>query len=117
MNVCSFLFYNRLKNRRSYMKLKKININERMEHYNVAGLTIGLINNGQLSMTECFGVLEEGTQNEVNSNSLFSACSMSKFLTSVLVMKLTEQGIFDLDEDVNKMIKSWNDHVNDILYD
>jgi len=96
------------------MKLKKININERMEHYNVAGLTIGLINNGQLSMTECFGVLEEGTQNEVNSNSLFSACSMSKFLTSVLVMKLTEQGIFDLDEDVNKRLTSWKVPDNDL---
>lgn len=87
------------------MKLK--NIYERMKHYNVSGLSIAEIDNGQISNTECFGLLEAGTNNKVNSNSIFNACSISKFLTAMLVMKLTEQGILDLDEDVNNMLSSW----------
>ncbi|ETI70888.1 serine hydrolase domain-containing protein [Neobacillus vireti] len=89
------------------MKLKNINICERMEHYIVAGLSIALIDKGQINMTAGFGVLEAGTTNIVNSNSIFNACSISKFVTSMLVMKLTEQGVFDLDEDVNNRLSSW----------
>ena len=89
------------------MKLRNININERMKHYNVSGLSIAEIDHGQISNTECFGFLEAGTNNKVNSNSIFNACSISKFLTAMLVMKLTEQGILDLDEDVNKRLSSW----------
>ena len=43
----------------------------------------------------------------MDSNTIFNACSISKFLTALLVIKLTEQGILDLDEDVNKSLISW----------
>lgn len=89
------------------MELKNINISELMGHYNVSGLSITLISNGQFSKTEGFGVLEARTNNNVNSSSIFNACSISKFLTSMLVMKLTEQGILDLDENVNQKLSSW----------
>lgn len=89
------------------MNLKNININERMEYYNVSGLSIAVIENGQISKSECYGLLEAGTNKNVKSSSVFNACSISKFLTSILVMKLTEQGILDLDEDVNIRLSSW----------
>lgn len=84
-----------------------LNIKERMEHYNVTGLSVSLINSGQISLVENYGLLEVGTNKKVGSNSIFSACSISKFLTAILVMKLAEQGILDLDEDVNKSLISW----------
>ncbi|MGE7878525.1 serine hydrolase domain-containing protein [Peribacillus muralis] len=89
------------------MYLNSINIYDRMEHYNVLGLSIAVIEDGQISNTECFGVLEAGTNKNVNSRSVFNACSISKFLTSILVMKLTEQGALDLDDDVNNRLCSW----------
>ncbi|MFY0805627.1 serine hydrolase domain-containing protein [Peribacillus frigoritolerans] len=89
------------------MNLKNININERMEYYNVSGLSIAVIENGQISKSECYGLLETGTNKNVKSSSVFNACSISKFLTSILVMKLTEQGILDLDEEVNIRLSSW----------
>jgi len=89
------------------MELIDLNIYELMERYKVTGLSIALINNSKISMAEGFGVLEAGTDRNVNNNSIFSACSISKFLTTVLVMKLSEQGILDLDEDVNKGLTSW----------
>ena len=89
------------------MELKSISINERMSYFNVTGLSIALIENGQISFTEGFGVLESGSTKKVDSNSIFNACSISKFVTTMLVMKLTEHGFFDLDEDVNKKLSSW----------
>ncbi|QUG39906.1 beta-lactamase family protein [Psychrobacillus sp. INOP01] len=89
------------------MELTNINIKERMKHYNVLGLSITLINKRQIYLTDNYGLLETGTNRSVNRNSIFSACSISKFLTAMLVLKLTEQGLLDLDEDVNKKLVSW----------
>ncbi|MFJ7731640.1 serine hydrolase domain-containing protein [Lysinibacillus sp. NPDC097231] len=84
-----------------------INIRERMEHYRITGLSLVAIEKGKISKTDQFGVLEAGTDKYVNEHSIFNACSISKFLTSILVMKLVEQGIVDLDEDINKKLVSW----------
>lgn len=89
------------------MELKNINIDERMEHYHVHGLSIALIHNGQISVTKGFGVLEAGTNRNVGDHSIFNACSISKFVTAMLVMKLTELDILHLDEDVNTRLIQW----------
>ncbi|MEY9972945.1 CubicO group peptidase (beta-lactamase class C family) [Lysinibacillus sp. RC46] len=83
------------------------NIRERMEHYHITGLSLVAIEKGKISKTDTFGVLEAGTDKIINEHSIFNACSISKFLTSILVMKLVVQGIVDLDEDVNKKLVSW----------
>ncbi|MCA1057644.1 beta-lactamase family protein [Rossellomorea aquimaris] len=89
------------------MKIQTINIQKRMEVFNITGISIATIDEGHIGDTECFGLLEEETNKSVERDSIFSACSISKFLTSILVMKLTEQGIVDLDEDVNEKLTSW----------
>ncbi|ENQ3108645.1 CubicO group peptidase, beta-lactamase class C family [Bacillus sp. 491mf] len=89
------------------MELRDINISERMEHYNVSGLSIAFIENGAIHMTKEFGVMKAGTNRRVNNHSIFNACSISKFLTAMLVLKLTDQGIFHLDEDINNRLTSW----------
>ena len=89
------------------IKTQNINIQKLMEDYNVTGLSIAAIDGGNICSTECFGLLEAETGKSVESNSNFSACSISKFLTSILVMKLTEQSILDLDENVNEKLLSW----------
>jgi len=96
------------------MNLININIKERMDYYKVSGLSITEIEGGQISITKCFGFLEEGTSKKIDSNSIFSAASVSKFLTSILVLKLTEQGILDLDEDVNMNLSSWKVPENEL---
>ncbi|ANY65908.1 penicillin-binding protein [Paenibacillus sp. BIHB 4019] len=84
-----------------------INVVERMGHYRVQGLSAVFIKQGQLSEAECFGVLEQGASHLVNSDTVFNACSISKFLTAMLVMKLVEDGLLALDEDVNDRLTSW----------
>lgn len=89
------------------MKVMKNTINERMKFYNVQGVSFTLINDGKISFSEELGILETKTENYVNSNSIFNACSISKFVTTILVLKLTENGMLDLDEDVNEKLMSW----------
>jgi len=89
------------------MKIKNIDIKERMKYHNVAGISMSLINNGQISESSSFGVLEAGTTKKVDENSIFNACSISKFLTSILILKLSDQGLLDINENVNNRLTSW----------
>ncbi|WP_078554424.1 serine hydrolase domain-containing protein [Bacillus alkalicellulosilyticus] len=89
------------------MQIKNINIGERMEHYNVNGMSIALIENGQISGTVNYGILEAKSNRKVNGNSVFSACSISKFLTGILAIKLVEEGLLNFDENVNERLVTW----------
>lgn len=80
---------------------------ECMSHYHVAGLSIAIIEQGRISVTESCGVVDNRTRSIVNHNTRFNACSISKFATSVLVLKLSEQGTLNLDEDINVKLTSW----------
>ncbi|UHA74340.1 serine hydrolase domain-containing protein [Paenibacillus sp. 481] len=89
-----------------------LNVVERMRHHHVSGVSIALIRNGVISMTQGFGVLDNESPthtatNMIDHHTIFNACSISKFLTSVLVLTLVDQGILDLDEDVNRRLVSW----------
>ncbi|MRG86083.1 serine hydrolase domain-containing protein [Salinibacillus xinjiangensis] len=88
------------------MKLKNINIAERMNHYQVAGLSLAIIEDGQISKTQNYGVKEFGRDQSIHSNTVFNACSVSKFSTSMLVMCLASEGLLDLDKDVNEILIS-----------
>ncbi|WP_323125824.1 serine hydrolase domain-containing protein [Gracilibacillus oryzae] len=47
------------------------------------------------------------SERTVKDHSIFSACSISKFLTGLLAVKLTEDGMLDLDENVNEKLVTW----------
>jgi len=43
----------------------------------------------------------------VAGNTVFPACSISKFVTAITVMKLQEQGLLNIDEPVNRYLHQW----------
>jgi CubicO group peptidase (beta-lactamase class C family) len=89
------------------VELQNIDIYERMKLYNVPGLSVALIKSGNLGLTKGFRVLEAGTTKRVNNISMFNACSINKFATAMLVLKIVDEGILDLDENVNDRLISW----------
>lgn len=89
------------------VRIKNINIEERMKHYNIKGLSITLIEGGKLSGAENYGLIEAGSNRKVEEDSIFNACSISKFFTGILAMKLVGNELLSLDDDVNKSLVSW----------
>ena len=57
--------------------------------------------------TKCFGIADKEENITVDENTAFPACSISKFITSICVMKEYEQGRIDIDKPVNLYIRSW----------
>ncbi|MCW9132648.1 beta-lactamase family protein [Bacillus paramycoides] len=89
------------------MNLLSKNIYKQMKQYSVAGLSLSVIRGGKLDEATAFGTLESGTTRNITTNSIFNSCSISKFITTTLVLKLCDQGIVNLDEDVNDRLTSW----------
>jgi len=82
-------------------------IPERMKFYGVPGVSIAVIEHGQLVWAKGYGVKDCLTKEPVTVNTLFQAASISKSLNDTVILKLVEQGILDPDEDVNNYLKSW----------
>jgi CubicO group peptidase (beta-lactamase class C family) len=80
---------------------------DRMAFYHTPGVSIAVINNGEIEWAQGFGVCEIGRPNPVTPDTLFQAGSISKPIFALAVMRLVEQGRLDLDEDVNNYLTTW----------
>lgn len=80
---------------------------ERMVHYNVPGVSIAVINDFQLEWAKGYGVLEAGGDQPVTRDSLFNAGSIIKPVYAAAALALVEEGLLDLDQNVNERLLSW----------
>lgn len=89
--------------------MKKIDplILSRMHEKQVQGLGIAVIRHGELHDLESFGLQEAGSNRLVTPDTLFHACSISKFATSLLALRFVDRGVFNLDHDVNEYLQTW----------
>jgi CubicO group peptidase (beta-lactamase class C family) len=73
-----------------------------LEAYDVAGLTVAVVKDGQLFFAKGYGWADVERRVAVDANqTLFRPGSVSKLFTWTAVMQLVEQGKLDLDADVN----------------
>jgi len=73
-----------------------------LEAYEVAGLTVAVIKDGQLYFAKGYGWADVERQVRVDAGrTLFRPGSVSKLFSWTAVMQLAEQGKLDLDADVN----------------
>jgi CubicO group peptidase (beta-lactamase class C family) len=82
-------------------------IAQRMEHYNVPGFSVAVINEGQIEWAKGYGVRQAGTDQPITPEVLFHACSIAKPVAAAGVLTLVEDGLLELDEDVNEKLVSW----------
>ena len=59
---------------------------------------------------EYFGFADKENKVVVDENTIFPACSISKFITALCVMKLHEQKLIDVDKPANLYLKQWKLH-------
>ena len=79
-----------------------MNITERMNHFNIPSVSVTCFSDGKIDWSKHFGTLEKGTGKTAGDNSIFHACSMSKMITAICVLRLAQYGELDLYKDVNE---------------
>ncbi len=94
------------------------NILERMAYYNVPGVSIAVIKEYKIDWAKGYGLADTAEQTPVTPETMFSAGSISKFVSAVTALALVQQGKITLDQPINDYLTSWkvadNDFTNTI---
>lgn len=88
-------------------------LSKRMAKYRIPGISIAVMNDYQIEWASGYGVRKQGTSDLVDTETLFQACSISKAVTAIAVLRLVSEGRLDLDADVNSYLRSWKVPRND----
>lgn len=89
------------------------NITQRMTDARVPGVSVVVINHYQIEWAKGYGLADVADELPVTTNTLFQAGSVSKPVAALAVLRLVEQGVLDLDGDVNQWLKAWKVPEND----
>ncbi|MBR3333072.1 MAG: GNAT family N-acetyltransferase [Clostridia bacterium] len=88
-----------------------------MEYRNVREIFPGIgcarANAAGKMTAEYYGVADRESNAPVTRDTVFPACSVSKFITAICVMKLYEQGAMDIDHPVNHYLRQWKLRTSD----
>lgn len=84
-----------------------VSLSDRMAHYSVPGVALALIAESGIVVETAYGVKEAGRSDPVTPATRFQACSISKPVAVLGMLRLVERGVLDLDADVNEMLTSW----------
>lgn len=80
---------------------------DRMENYNVPGVSIAFLNSGEIVWAKGYGFTSLDSGRLVDEHTLFQAASISKPVAALAALSLVEEGKIDLDADVNQYLKGW----------
>jgi CubicO group peptidase (beta-lactamase class C family) len=86
---------------------QKYSLLDRMRYYEVPGASVAVIDQGKVAWSKGYGLLEEGKDTAVNTETRFQAASISKSFTALAVMSLVKRGLLNLDSNVNDYLVSW----------
>jgi CubicO group peptidase (beta-lactamase class C family) len=68
---------------------------------------VAVIRDGKLAWARGWGVRDVASCAPVTSETDFQAASISKMVTALTALRLVEQGKLNLDDDINRSLKSW----------
>ena len=83
-------------------------VDEFIQHYqtfyNIPGVSLALIKDGQLAFHKTYGVQNAMTGDPIKEQSLFEAASVTKPVFAYVVNRLVERGAFDLDKPLHEYL-------------
>lgn len=80
---------------------------ELMEQLGVPGVSVAVVRDFEVHWAKGYGVADVETGHPVDTATMFQAASISKPVTAMAVLLAVEDGLFDLDDDINDILRSW----------
>jgi CubicO group peptidase (beta-lactamase class C family) len=78
-----------------------------MDRVRVPGVSIAVIKDFAIHWAKGYGLADVESKQPVETTTLFQAASISKPVTAMAAMRLAQEGKLAIDDDVNKILKSW----------
>jgi len=93
------------------------NITERLEELNIPGLSVAFAANGEVEWSKAYGMADTAGDRPMETNTMLLAGSISKPVAALRAHQLVEAGSFDLDENINTYLSSWQVPDNEFTKD
>jgi len=94
-------------------ELQQYNILDRMQHHDVPGVSLAVIEDNKIAWVKSWGVKNVETGDPVGADSLFQAASISKPVAAYAAMRLVQEGRLSLTAPINTVLKQWRVPEND----
>ncbi|MBV8693737.1 MAG: beta-lactamase family protein [Actinobacteria bacterium] len=78
-----------------------------MRRYGMVGGAVAVVRPGQPPELECIGCADPSSGRAVAPDTVFRIASISKTMTAIAIMQLRDEGRLELDEPVNRYLKSF----------
>src|SRR5246127_2809726 len=88
--------------------LDGLTLQEVIAKLHTPGVTVAVIKDFKVQWAKGYGVADVKTGRPVEVDTLFQAASISKPTFAMAALKFAQDGRFSLDDDVNKLLKSWH---------
>jgi CubicO group peptidase (beta-lactamase class C family) len=88
-----------------------------MQKRHIAGLSLAVIQNGEIVKATGYGFTDESHAKPVTPDTLFQAASVSKPVAAMAALRFAEAGKLSLDADVNTVLQSWRVPENEFTKD
>lgn len=92
---------------------QRFTIWERMETYDVPGISVAVLNEGRIVWAKGYGVTDADSGEPVTAETLFQAASISKPVAATAALRLVQEGRLELDTPVNRYLRDWKIPDND----
>lgn len=76
----------------------------------IAGCQVLVSRHGHVAYSQSFGQMDRERTKPMAEDTIFRIYSMSKPITSIALMQLYEQGHFQLNDPISRVIPEWRDH-------
>jgi len=84
-----------------------LNIHDRMKYYNVPGVSIAVVNQGEIEWAKGYGYFTNDSLKGIDTSTRFQAASISKPVAAAAALTFVEEGLLNLDRDVNQDLITW----------
>lgn len=86
---------------------KYFNLQDRLEEIGIPGLSVAFAANGKLEWARAYGMADKSENRPMTTGTYLLAGSISKPVAAVRSLQLVEDSVFDLDENINSYLQSW----------
>ena len=96
---------------------ERYNIEDRLRELGIPGVSVAVVIGGEIEWAKGYGIADSSENRKVNAETLFLAGSISKPVAALRVHQLREQGLLDIDQNVNDYLTSWKVPENEFTAD